>query len=112
MPTRSRAARRRCISATATRAIPLTDVETIRAKRPESEIHVYPAGHGFHCDERASYDAASAAIAWQPLARLPRESLCRIGRSAAAICLSAKLTSIRAWAVLRCSRGKIMLSVG
>jgi carboxymethylenebutenolidase len=45
--------------------IPLTDVETIRAKRPEVEIYVYPgAQHGFHCDERASYDKASADIAW------------------------------------------------
>ncbi len=45
--------------------IPLTDVETIKTKRPEVEIHVYPgAQHGFHCDERASYDKASANIAW------------------------------------------------
>jgi carboxymethylenebutenolidase len=45
--------------------IPLTDVETIKAKRPEVEVHVYPgAQHGFHCDERASYDMASAEIAW------------------------------------------------
>jgi carboxymethylenebutenolidase len=45
--------------------IPLTDVETIRAKRPEVEIHVYPgAQHGFHCDERGSYDKTSADIAW------------------------------------------------
>jgi carboxymethylenebutenolidase len=45
--------------------IPLTDVETIKAKRPEVEVHVYPgAQHGFHCDERASYDKASADIAW------------------------------------------------
>jgi carboxymethylenebutenolidase len=45
--------------------IPLSDVETIRAKRPEVEIYVYPgAQHGFHCDERASYDRASADIAW------------------------------------------------
>ena len=45
--------------------IPLADVETIRAKRPDVEIHVYPgAQHGFHCDERASYDKASAEIAW------------------------------------------------
>jgi carboxymethylenebutenolidase len=45
--------------------IPLGDVETIRTKRPEVEIHVYPgAQHGFHCDERASYDKASADIAW------------------------------------------------
>src|SRR5579863_6509167 len=45
--------------------IPLTDVETIRSKRPDVEIHVYPgAQHGFNCDERASYDKASADIAW------------------------------------------------
>jgi carboxymethylenebutenolidase len=45
--------------------IPLSDVDTIRAKRPEVEIHVYPgAQHGFHCDERASYDKKSADIAW------------------------------------------------
>jgi carboxymethylenebutenolidase len=45
--------------------IPLTDVEAIRAKRPDVDIHVYPgAQHGFNCDERASYDQASADIAW------------------------------------------------
>jgi carboxymethylenebutenolidase len=45
--------------------IALSDVETIRAKRPEVEIYTYPgAQHGFHCDERASYDKASAEIAW------------------------------------------------
>jgi carboxymethylenebutenolidase len=45
--------------------IPLTDVDTIKAKRPEVEVYVYPgAQHGFHCDERASYDKASADIAW------------------------------------------------
>jgi carboxymethylenebutenolidase len=46
--------------------IPLSDVDTIRAKRPDVEIHVYPgAQHGFNCDERASYDPANAAIAKQ-----------------------------------------------
>ena len=46
--------------------IPLTDVEIIRAKRPDVEIHVYPgAQHGFSCDERASYDKPSADVAWQ-----------------------------------------------
>ena len=45
--------------------IPLTDVETIKSKRPEVEIFVYPgAQHGFHCDERASYDKTSADTAW------------------------------------------------
>ena len=47
-------------------AIPLTDVEKVRAAHPKGvEIHVYPAGHGFNCDERASYDADSARIARQ-----------------------------------------------
>jgi carboxymethylenebutenolidase len=45
--------------------IPLTDVETIKAKRPEVEVFIYPgAQHGFSCDERASYDKTSADIAW------------------------------------------------
>jgi carboxymethylenebutenolidase len=45
--------------------IPLSDVETIKAKRPDVEVHIYPgAQHGFHCDERPSYDKASADIAW------------------------------------------------
>ncbi len=47
-------------------SIPLDSVETVRAKRPEVEIHVYPnAQHGFGCDERASYDKASADLAGQ-----------------------------------------------
>jgi carboxymethylenebutenolidase len=35
------------------------------AAHPETEAHFYPAGHGFHCDQRASYDAASARLARQ-----------------------------------------------
>jgi carboxymethylenebutenolidase len=46
--------------------IPLSDVEAIKAKRPEVEVFVYPgAQHGFNCDERASYDKPSADPAWQ-----------------------------------------------
>jgi carboxymethylenebutenolidase len=45
--------------------IPLSDVETIKSKRPEVEIFIYPgAQHGFHCDERPSYDKASSDVAW------------------------------------------------
>jgi carboxymethylenebutenolidase len=45
--------------------IPLSDVDTIKAKRPDVEVYVYPgAQHGFNCDERPSYDKASADIAW------------------------------------------------
>ncbi|MEA2858092.1 MAG: carboxymethylenebutenolidase [Methylobacteriaceae bacterium] len=40
--------------------IPLSDVEKIRAAHPEIPVFVYPADHGFNCDERESYDAASA----------------------------------------------------
>ena len=46
--------------------IPLSDVETIKTKRPEVEVFVYPgAQHGFGCDERASYDKPSSDLAWQ-----------------------------------------------
>ena len=44
--------------------IPMTDVAAIRAKRPDCDIHVYPADHGFYCDERASYHQSSAALAF------------------------------------------------
>jgi carboxymethylenebutenolidase len=45
--------------------IPIPDVDTIKKKQPQSEIHVYDnADHGFHCDERGSYHKPSADIAW------------------------------------------------
>ena len=47
-------------------AIPMTDIDMIKKKRPECEIFVYPsAGHGFHCDERGSFHEPSAKLAWQ-----------------------------------------------
>jgi carboxymethylenebutenolidase len=45
--------------------ISMADVNRIRAERPECALHVYPAGHGFNCDERASYEPHSAALAWE-----------------------------------------------
>jgi len=44
--------------------IPLTDVERIRAALPQATCHLYPAGHGFNCSERADFDAASAHLAF------------------------------------------------
>lgn len=44
--------------------IPMADVERIRRERPECELHVYAAGHGFNCDERAAYEPTAAALAW------------------------------------------------
>jgi carboxymethylenebutenolidase len=43
--------------------IPASDIEKIRAADPSGEFHLYPADHGFNCDERGSYDAASASLA-------------------------------------------------
>jgi carboxymethylenebutenolidase len=44
-------------------SIPLSDVDKVRAAHPEITTYVYKAGHGFNCDERGSYDAASAKTA-------------------------------------------------
>ncbi|MGE5203277.1 MAG: dienelactone hydrolase family protein, partial [Acidobacteriota bacterium] len=41
-------------------SIPMTDVEKVKAARKDTTIFVYPAGHGFNCDERGSYDAGCA----------------------------------------------------
>ena len=47
-------------------SIPLSDIELIKKATPESTLHVYPgAGHGFNCDERASYSAKDAKLAFE-----------------------------------------------
>jgi carboxymethylenebutenolidase len=43
--------------------IPKGEVDKIAAAHPEVEIYWYDADHGFNCDARASYDAASAKLA-------------------------------------------------
>jgi carboxymethylenebutenolidase len=43
--------------------IPVEGVRKVAAAHPEVEVHIYPADHGFNCDQRASYDAPSAALA-------------------------------------------------
>ena len=44
--------------------IPLTDVEKIKAANPQGIFHIYAgAGHGFNCDQRASYQPQAAALA-------------------------------------------------
>jgi carboxymethylenebutenolidase len=46
--------------------IPLSDVESIKKKRPEAEVYIYDdAGHGFSCDERSAFHKSSAGLAWQ-----------------------------------------------
>ncbi len=46
-------------------SIPMSDVEIVKAKRKDCEIYTYPAGHGFYCDERASYSPDNAKLAWE-----------------------------------------------
>jgi len=43
--------------------IPASDIEKIRAADPTGEFHLYPADHGFNCEERGSYEPASARLA-------------------------------------------------
>ncbi len=45
--------------------IPLADVDKVRAAHPNGIFHLYPAGHGFNCNERADYDQPSAELALQ-----------------------------------------------
>ena len=46
--------------------IPMENVDSVRAKRSgDCEIFVYQgAGHGFHCDQRASFDPEASKVAW------------------------------------------------
>jgi carboxymethylenebutenolidase len=44
-------------------AIPLAGVERLQTAHPQLPVYVYPAGHGFNCDQRASYHAESARLA-------------------------------------------------
>lgn len=43
--------------------IPSSDVDRIRAADPDGLFHLYPADHGFNCEDRGTYDAASAQLA-------------------------------------------------
>ena len=55
--------------------IPVAGVKEVAALHPDAPVHIYPAGHGFNCDQRASYDAASAALAWTRTLAFFREHL-------------------------------------
>jgi carboxymethylenebutenolidase len=44
-------------------SIPPEHWEKVGAHHPKLPVHIYPAGHGFNCDERGSYHAESARLA-------------------------------------------------
>ncbi len=43
--------------------IPAADIEKVKKAYPLGHYYLYPAGHGFNCTDRASYDAPSAKLA-------------------------------------------------
>ncbi len=45
--------------------IPLSSVDQVKTANPHGVFYLYPAGHGFNCTDRASFEPASAALAWQ-----------------------------------------------
>lgn len=46
-------------------SIPPATVENVRQLHPEGTFYTYPAGHGFNCSERSSFDAQSAQLAFE-----------------------------------------------
>jgi carboxymethylenebutenolidase len=44
-------------------SIPLEAARKVSAAHPQAVAHYYPAGHGFNCDQRGSYDAAASKLA-------------------------------------------------
>ena len=44
-------------------SIPIDAAKKAAAQHPSAQSFVYPAGHGFNCDQRGSYNAESAKLA-------------------------------------------------
>jgi carboxymethylenebutenolidase len=56
------------------RSIPMADVQKIMSAYKHADVHVYNgAGHGFNCDERSSYSAADARLAFHRSIEFIRE---------------------------------------
>ncbi|MBS1200609.1 MAG: dienelactone hydrolase family protein [Proteobacteria bacterium] len=46
-------------------SVPPERIDEVRAACPGGEFHLYPAGHGFNCTDRADYHADSARLAFE-----------------------------------------------
>lgn len=55
--------------------IPVDGVRKLAAKHSDQQIFIYPAEHGFNCDQRRSYDAASAKLARERTLEFLRQHL-------------------------------------
>ena len=57
-------------------AIPMADVQKIIGAYRDADVHVYKgAGHGFNCDERSSYSATDARVAFDRSIEFLREQM-------------------------------------
>jgi len=43
--------------------IPAAGVKALAAAHPSAQVFLYPADHGFNCDQRGTFDAAAASLA-------------------------------------------------
>ena len=43
--------------------IPAVGVKALAAAHPSAQVYLYPADHGFNCDQRGAYDAEAASLA-------------------------------------------------
>jgi carboxymethylenebutenolidase len=55
--------------------IPLSAVDEIRRAYPRGVYHLYPAGHGFNCTDRASFDAPCAKLAFDRSVEFFRQNI-------------------------------------
>lgn len=56
-------------------SIPMSDVEKVKAARPDVPVFVYHAGHGFSCDERGSYNAEASKAAQERTLKFFRDNI-------------------------------------
>lgn len=55
--------------------IPISDIEIIQKHNAGVPVYLYDAGHGFNCDQRESFDPASAALARERTLEFLRKNL-------------------------------------
>jgi len=56
-------------------SIPVAGVDRLKAAHPDIEVFIYPADHGFNCDQRGAYDAISAKLARERTVEFLRENI-------------------------------------
>ena len=55
--------------------IPAAGVKALAAAHPSAQVFLYPAEHGFNCDQRGAFDAAAAALARKRTLAFLRQNL-------------------------------------